>query len=75
MLKSKTVSFLFCPPLDAQIQCEENDLIKMQYSFQPEIGFVCPIDYKKFPFHKPVCEMKISSNIEFNNTLVYKVRD
>ena len=58
---------------DTQNQCEENDLIKIHYSFQPEIGIVCPIDYKKFPFQKPVCEMKISSNIEFNDTLIYKV--
>ena len=60
--------------LDTQIHFVESDLIKIQYSFQSEIGFVCPIDYKKFPFQKPVCEMKISSNVEFNNTLVYKVK-
>ena len=52
---------------------QESNLIKIQYSFQPEIGFVCPIDYKKFPFQNPVCEMKISSNIEFNKTLIFKV--
>ena len=46
----------------------------VQYYFQSEIGFICPIDYANFPFHKPTCLFKLSAGIEYNDTLIFKVQ-
>ena len=56
-----------------EIQKTNSNDVVIQYYIQCEVGFVCPIDYLNFPFHSPTCELKITSPIETNETLKYKV--
>ena len=56
-----------------EIQMSNSNDVVIQYYIQCEVGFVCPIDYKKFPFHSPTCRLRITSPIETNESLIYNV--
>ena len=44
----------------------------MIYILDPEIEFVCPIDYSRFPFHSYTCRLRLTSFNEYNNSIIFK---
>ena len=38
---------------------------------EAEISFTCPICYKSFPFHEAICNLRITSYNELNNSILF----
>ena len=48
-------------------------LAGVSYYVDPEITFVCPIDYRKYPFHVYTCKLRYTSFSEFNTSIQFKI--
>ena len=46
--------------------------LEVIYILDPEIEFICPIDYSQFPFHSYTCKLRLTSFNEYNSSVLFK---
>ena len=46
--------------------------LEVIYILDPEIEFVCPIDYSRFPFHSYTCRLRLTSFNEYNTSIIFR---
>ena len=50
----------------------KKNITEVMLQTEAEISVTCPICYKSFPFHEAVCNLRITSYSEFNNSILFK---
>ena len=49
----------------------KDNITEVMLQTEAEISFTCPICYQSFPFHEAICNLRITSYSEFNNSILF----